>query len=128
MAMPRLTRSSLLSLVIVLMCALTAFGDDPRTLREPHNPTTFQGLRVRSNIAVPVPGVWGTELVSMGPALFQEIPRCQFISTLAGDQYPSPWGGPAFVANESRTYSVIGLLQNGTLKALSSCLSPTTAK
>ncbi|HEU4889574.1 MAG TPA: hypothetical protein VFV49_16940 [Thermoanaerobaculia bacterium] len=107
------TRHPPLLLLILALCAFTAFGDEPRSQRETHEPYTFQGFRVRSNIAVPVPGVWGPRFVSMGPALFQEIPPCQFISTLEADHYPSRWGGPAFTNNESRSYQVSGYLGDG---------------
>ena len=46
----------------------------------------------------------------MGPALFQEIAPCPFISTLAEHSYPAPWGGSAFVSNESRVYTVTGAM------------------
>jgi hypothetical protein len=87
---------------------------------------TVAGL-VRSNIAVPMPGIWGPRVVSMGPALFQEIPPCQFISTLESDQYPAPWGGPAFQKNESRSYQVAGYMGDGDWKNPCSLVVPTNA-
>ena len=102
-----------LLLFLAVFWTVAALGDDPRSLLETHEPMTFQGFRVRANIAVPVPGPWGPRLVTMGPALFQEIPRCQFISTLAADQYPPEWGGPALNANESRYYKVSGEMKYG---------------
>src|SRR5690348_17841793 len=72
------TRHPPLLLLILALCAFTAFGDEPRSQRETHEPFTFNGFRLRSNIAVPVPGIWGPRVVSMGPALFQEVPPCQF--------------------------------------------------
>ena len=107
------TRHPPLLLLILALCAFTAFGDEPRSQRETHEPFTFQGFRVRSNIAVPVPTPLGPRIVSMGPALFQEIPPCQFISTLEADHYPPRWGGPAFKNNESRSYQVSGYLGDG---------------
>ena len=95
------------------LCQFTAFGDEPRSLRETHEPLTFKGFRVRSNIAIPIPSFWGPRVVSMGPALFQEVPPCQFISTLEADHYPAPWGGPAFRKDESRSYQVTGFLEDG---------------
>jgi hypothetical protein len=52
----------------------------------------------------------------MGPALFQEMAPCRFISTLAEDQYPAPWGGPAFYANEWRFYQATGAMRSGDWK------------
>jgi hypothetical protein len=109
----RSTRFPPLLLLFVLFGALTAIADEPRVQRDPHEPMTFQGFRMRTNIAVPMPGVWGPRVVSMGPALFQEIPPCQLISTLAEDNYPAPWGGPAFTVDESRNIRVIGDLRTG---------------
>jgi len=98
---------------ILALCAFTAFGDEPRSQRETHEPFTFQGFGVRSNIAVPIPTPLGPHVVSMGPALFQAVPPCLFISTLEADHYPPRWGGPAFKNNESRSYQVSGYLADG---------------
>ena len=100
---------------ILVLCAWTVLGDDPGALKENHNPYTFQGLRLRANMAVPVPDGWGgTKMMDMGPALFQEIAPCQLISTLEADHYPAPWGGPAFDVNETRVYYPAGELTAGT--------------
>ena len=120
------TRYPPLLLIFTALFAFTASGDDPRSLRDTHEPMTFQGFRLRSNIAVPVPGIWGPRIVSMGPALFQEIPPCQFISTLESDRYPAPWGGPAFERNESRTYQVVGVMEDGDWKNPCSLVVPST--
>jgi hypothetical protein len=99
---------------MALLAALWTFGafaDDPRTLREPHEPFTFKGFRVRSNIEVAVPSLSGSYTISMGPALFQEISPCRFVSTLAEDLYPAPWGGPAFHNNEARYYTATGTMR-----------------
>ena len=70
----RPTRFPPLLLLVLMLCAWTALGDEPRPLRDPHEPFTFQGFRVRSNIAVPIPGgILGTRVIAMGPSLFQEI-------------------------------------------------------
>ena len=100
--------------LLLVAAALFAFAVSGDQLQqgEPHEPYTFKGFRVRANIAVPVPGTFGPQVVSMGPALFQEIPPCRFVSTLAADNYPSPWGGPAFAANEIRWYDVQGAMRN----------------
>jgi hypothetical protein len=103
---------------IPLMCVLAiaaiwpvlALGDTPRDYAENHEPYTFQGMRVRSDIVL-LPGT--VDEVSMGPALFQEIPPCKFISTLEADAYPEPWGGPAFTLYDIRKYEVSGWMQNG---------------
>jgi hypothetical protein len=121
------TRCPTLFLMVLAFCAISVFADDPRSKKDTHEPMTFQGFRVRSNIAVPMPGVWGTQLVSMGPALFQEIPPCKFISTLEADQYPAPWGGPAYIKDESRSYEVSGELRNGDFTNPCSYAIPTSA-
>jgi hypothetical protein len=121
------TRCPTLLLLAVALCAFTAFGDEPQSQRDTHEPFTFQGFRVRSNIAIPVPDIWGPRVVSMGPALFQEIPPCQFISTLEADHYPAPWGGPAFKKNESRSYQVIGFMGDGEWKNPCSLSVPSNA-
>jgi hypothetical protein len=121
------TRFTPLLVLVFALCAFTALGDDPRSLRNTHEPMTFQGFRVRSDIAVPVPGIWGPRVMSMGPALFQEIPPCQFISTLEADHYPAPWGGPAFGTNESRSYQVTGFMESGGWKNPCSLVVPSNA-
>lgn len=108
----KITHRPALVLVFITL-ALTALGQAPRAPADAHEPFTFKGFRVRSNIAVSVPGIWGPQLVSMGPALFQEIAPCRFISTLEADQYPAPWGGPKFGKDESRKYQVMGLMREG---------------
>jgi hypothetical protein len=42
--------------------------------------------------------------------VFQEIVPCRFVSTLARDAYPNPWGGEEFQIMESRTYFPRGVL------------------
>ena len=121
------TRYSPLLALVFALCAFAALGDEPRSQRETHEPMTFQGFRVRSNIAIPIPGTWGPRVVSMGPALFQEIPPCQFISTLEADHYPAPWGGPAFQKNESRKYAVTGYLGEGDWRNPCSFVIPSNA-
>jgi hypothetical protein len=102
-----------LVLILPLWSFIAAAAEVPRDLGNAHEPMTFNGLRVRSNIAVQVPGTWGPQMVTMGPALFQQIPPCQFISTLASDNYPAPWGGPALQADETRVYPVSGTMVRG---------------
>jgi hypothetical protein len=116
-----------LLLLVLGLCAFTALGDEPRSQRDPHEPMTFQGFRVRANIAVPMPSFWGPNVVPMGPALFQEIPPCRFISTLEADQYPAPWGGPAFNADESRSYQVTGMMRAGEWQNPCSLVVPSNA-
>ncbi|HEX7828598.1 MAG TPA: hypothetical protein VF787_03045 [Thermoanaerobaculia bacterium] len=121
------TRFPPLYLLLVAFCAIAALGDEPRSQKETHEPMTFQGFRVRANVAVPIPSSWGPRVVSMGPALFQEIPPCRFISTLDADQYPAPWGGPAFVKDESRLYTVSGEMRTGEFTNPCSYVIPSNA-
>ncbi len=96
-----------LATVFLLLCSFSA-------LAQSHEPTTYQGLRMRTDIAIAMPDTFGTRLVSMGPALFQEIAPCRFISTLDADAYPALWGGPAFKTNETRMYYPAGDMRFGT--------------
>jgi hypothetical protein len=108
----RVLRSLTRAVAFVAACfAFVALADEPRSQREAHEPYTFGGFRVRSSIAVPMPDVFGPRVMNMGPGLFQEIAPCRFISTVAGDHYPPPWGGPAFHIDESRSYQVVGTMQ-----------------
>ncbi|HUR83629.1 MAG TPA: hypothetical protein VM733_22925, partial [Thermoanaerobaculia bacterium] len=75
--------------------------------RNPHNPYTFLGVQLRSHLLPTTPGANGE---SLGPLVFQEIVPCRFVSTLEADQYDNPWGGKAFLKNESRTYFPKGYL------------------
>src|SRR5512132_4029349 len=95
----RSTRFPPLLLLLTLFCSIAVLGDEPVVQTDTHEPMTFQGFRMRTNIAVPFPGVWGPRVISMGPALFQEIAPCKLVSTVAADQYPEPWGGPIFKAD-----------------------------
>jgi hypothetical protein len=105
--------------LLLLLAALWAFparAQETPSQLESHAPLTFNGFRVRANIAVPIPGFFGPHIVSMGPALFQEMPPCRLISTLAEDAYPAPWGGPSFTANETRYFQVTGTMRAGDWK------------
>ena len=88
--MKRNTRYPPFLFFLAALFAVTALGDTPRSQTETHEPQTFKGFRQRANIQVELPGTWGPYLVSMGPALFQEMPPCRFISTLEADAYPAP--------------------------------------
>lgn len=77
-----------------------------------HNAYTVLGHQLRSNLITQSP--FGDDKpVNHGPTLFQEIRPCRFISTLEADNYPAPWGGKEFQANENRTYFPVGVLRNG---------------
>lgn len=110
-------RIRLLPLMVVLTIAaffpLAALADVPRDLTESHEPYTFQGMRMRTDIVLDLKNPLYPDQVSMGPALFQEIPPCTFVNTLESAAYPEPWGGPAFGMFESRKYQVSGWMQNG---------------
>lgn len=92
------TRSLLLLACIALMVA-PALGQN--------TPLTIPGVHVHTTLSIPTPNGART----MPPASFQEIEPCKFVSTLAADHYPSPWGGPAFGPNEQRMYAVSGPMQ-----------------
>jgi len=94
-------------LTIVAPLAMAADSTSPAT----HNPYTVLGVQLRSVLlADPANGSSG---VSVGPAIFQEIVPCRFISTLEADNYPAQWGGPAFNPNESRGYRPVGEMVDG---------------
>ena len=109
--LPQLTL--LFALAVLLLMVAPAVAQAPPIQTEPHDPLTFQGTRVRTDIVLEVNDPLHPSVEHMGPALFQEIPPCRFISTLEADQFPAPWGGPAFKAWEARTYSVHGHMVNG---------------
>ena len=46
---------SFLFLLVLMMCAFAAFGDEPLNQVTTHEPYTFKGVRVRSNVAMPMP-------------------------------------------------------------------------
>ena len=96
------TMLTAIALTIAAPLAMAADSTTPTT----HNPYTVLGVQLRSVLlADPANGSSG---VSLGPAIFQEIVPCRFISTLEADRYPIEWGGPAYAANESRSYRPIG--------------------
>ena len=96
------TMLTAIALTIAAPLAMAADSATPTT----HNPYTVLGVQLRSVLlADPANGSSG---VSLGPAIFQEIVPCRFISTLEADRYPIEWGGPAYAANESRSYRPIG--------------------
>ncbi|HEX2833066.1 MAG TPA: hypothetical protein VHW00_08625 [Thermoanaerobaculia bacterium] len=97
-------------LLFILLFAFAALAQNAAQ-SSPHEPYTFPGMRVRTDIALVLPDSQYVE--SMGPALFQEIAPCKLVSTLAGDAYPAPWGGPPFEVFESRKYTVTGSLKSG---------------
>jgi len=95
---------------IVLIASFTGFVNAAEL--QNHNPYTVLGHQLRSNLITQSP--FGDDKpVQHGPTLFQEIRPCRFISTLEADNYPAPWGGKEFKADESRTYFPIGVLRNG---------------
>ena len=96
---------TLLTAIALTIAAPLAMAADSATPTN-HNPYTVLGVQLRSVLlADPANGSSG---VSLGPAIFQEIVPCRFISTLEADRYPIEWGGPAYAANESRSYRPTG--------------------
>ncbi len=94
---------SIIAVALTAIVATAAFAGE----RNPHNPYTFLGVQLRSQLAPTTPGANGE---SLGPLVFQEIVPCRFVSTLEADHYDDPWGGKAFLKNESRTYFPKGYL------------------
>jgi hypothetical protein len=89
-------------LVIALSVPVVMAGE-----KDPHNPYTYLGHRLRSHLNPNTPGAAGEDL---GPLVFQEIVSCRFVSTLEADQYDAPWGGGAFNIHETRSYFPKGVL------------------
>ncbi|HEX3109294.1 MAG TPA: hypothetical protein VHU41_09380, partial [Thermoanaerobaculia bacterium] len=107
-----MAQKRLVLLLIAVCLAATSLVATAQT--SPHNPYTIPGVQLRANMVVPVPdGMGGYRPVSMGAAAFQEIAPCRLVSTLSGDAFPAPFGGPAFGANESRVYVGVGQLTSG---------------
>jgi len=88
-----------------LAMSLIAWGQTTQ-----HNPYTVPGARIRMNMVIPVPEADGIRYESMGPATFQEISPCRVVSTLQSDAFPTEWGGPPFLPNDSRIYVGTGKL------------------
>lgn len=99
------TMLTAIALTIVTPLAMAADSTTPAT----HNPYTVLGVQLRS-VLLSDPAD-GSSAVSYGPAIFQEIVPCRFISTLEADNYPHEWGGPAYQPNESRSYRPTGELR-----------------
>ena len=93
----------IIAVALTAIFATAAFAGE----RNPHNPYTFLGVQLRSHLLPTTPGANGE---SLGPLVFQEIVPCRFVSTLEADHYDDPWGGKAFLKNESRTYFPKGYL------------------
>lgn len=104
------TRKSTLSMMTAVALTIAApfvKADDSTT----HNPYTVLGVQLRA--ALLADAADGSSAISVGPAVFQEIVPCRFISTLNADHYPADWGGPSFAPNESRSYVPTGTLVSG---------------
>jgi len=108
-----------------LLIAMVAIGFAGTALAQNGNlaPTTIPGVQVRTALQINVNG----EVVTMPPSAFQEIAPCRLVSTLEGDHYGSPWGGPAFGPNEQRLIPVNGNLVTDTFINPCTNLIPTRA-
>ena len=98
---------SLFTAIAMTIAATTAMAADP-VIPTTHNPYTVLGVQLRSVLLADPAN--GSSAVALGPAIFQEIVPCRFISTLEADHYPAQWGGPGFSPNESRSYRPTGEL------------------
>ncbi len=96
---------TMLTAIALTIAAPLAMAADSATPTN-HNPYTVLGVQLRSVLLADSAN--GSSGVSLGPAIFQEIVPCRFISTLEADRYPIEWGGPAYAANESRSYRPTG--------------------
>ncbi len=96
---------TMLTAIALTIAAPLAMAADSTTPTN-HNPYTVLGVQLRSVLLADSAN--GSSGVSLGPAIFQEIVPCRFISTLEADRYPIEWGGPAYAANESRSYRPTG--------------------
>jgi hypothetical protein len=92
------------------VAAVSAKAADP-VIPSTHNPYTVLGVQLRSVLLDNAAD--GSSAISLGPAIFQEIVPCRFISTLEADRYPTQWGGPAMAPNESRAYRPTGEMVDG---------------
>jgi len=99
---------TMMTAIAMAIVAPLAMADDSTTATT-HNPYTVLGVQLRS-VLLSDPAD-GSSAVSYGPAVFQEIVPCRFISTLEADNYPHEWGGPAYAPNESRSYRPTGELR-----------------
>ena len=99
---------TMMTAIAMTIVAPLAIADDSTTATT-HNPYTVLGVQLRS-VLLSNPAD-GSSALSYGPAIFQEIVPCRFISTLEADNYPHEWGGPAYAPNESRSYRPTGELR-----------------
>ena len=104
----------LLVISAVLLWCGNVYAQNPTETTTAHNPYTMKGMMMRGEMKIPVPEPFGTVVADMGPTVFQEVPTCTLVSTLASDNYPPEWGGPSFLSYEWRSYAVKGELTSGT--------------
>jgi hypothetical protein len=96
--------------IITIIVTLLAVAASAQTTN--HSPYTVPGVQVRTNLAIPVPGLSGLK-APMAAAVFQEVAPCKLVSTLKVDGYPAQWGGAKFALNENRIYAAAGTLSDG---------------
>ena len=97
--------------VAVLLQALAVYGDQADKFTKPHEPFTAYGMQVRMSVVNPIDNGSHSALL---PTVFQEIAPCRLSSTLEGDHYDTPWGGPAYLPNQTRFYPSRGVLETAT--------------
>jgi hypothetical protein len=98
---------SAVAISAVLLFSASIRADQPDKFTRPHEPFTAYGMQVRMSIIDPIDKSWHKVY---RPTVFQEIAQCRLTSTLKQDAYDVPWGGPAYLSNESRRYLGRGVL------------------
>jgi len=110
--------------VIAVLLPVLVHGDQTDKYTKPHEPFTAYGMQVRMSLVNPINNHWKSNLL---PTVFQEIAPCRLSSTLENDHYDVPWGGPAFLPNQTRFYRSRDILETATFVDPCSTVIPTEA-
>ena len=110
----RLRLSTGFAFVAALMLASAATAQTTTGIDEDAG-LTIPGLRIKTDLVLDGSSTPSNFLLppvinSAGRPLYQQIDPCRIISSLAQDQLTGFYGKQAFLANERRTYTVLGLL------------------
>jgi hypothetical protein len=107
MATTRKLFVSTIAMAVVLLSTMSIHAEQADKYTRPHEPFTAPGMQVRMSIVNPINNSWQARIQ---PTVFQEIAPCRLSSTLSRDRYDTPWGGTAYLTNESRLYLSRGVL------------------
>ena len=104
---------STMAVIVLMLSAVTARAEQWDKYKKPHEPFTAYGMQVRMSVVNPINKAWQKEIQ---PTVFQEVAPCRLVTTLPLDRFDAPWGGPAYLPNDSRHYPSRGVLQTATFE------------